>query len=54
MVQASILRSLAKLPAESRSNPPRPALEAAVQCCKRLAGDERDEVCATYGEVLLK
>ncbi|MET4728493.1 hypothetical protein ABIE09_002303 [Lysobacter enzymogenes] len=54
LVQASIVRSLAKLPAGSRSKLARSQLVAAVERCKRLAGDERDEVCTTYGDMLLK
>lgn len=54
MVQASILRSLAKLPADSRAHLARSRLAAAVDRCKRLAGSGRDEVCATYGEMLLR
>lgn len=54
LVQASIVRSLAKLPADSRSKLARSQLVAAVERCKRLASDERDEVCTTYGDILLK
>lgn len=54
LVQASIVRSLAKLPAGSRLKLARSQLVAAVERCKRLAGDERDEVCTTYGDMLLK
>lgn len=54
IVQASIVRSLAKLPAGSRANLARSQLVAAVERCKRLAGDERDEICTTYGDRLLR
>lgn len=54
IVQASILRSLAKLPQESRLDLARSELEAAVKRCKSLAGNEHDEICVTYGGVLLR
>ena len=54
IVQASIVRSLAKLPAGSRANLARSQLLAAVERCKRLAGDEHDEVCSSYGYTLVR
>lgn len=54
IVQASIVRSLAKLPAGSRAKLARSQLVAAVERCKRLAGDEHDEVCSSYGDALVR
>lgn len=53
MVQASILKSLARLPEKSRSKLDRAHVETAIARCKSLAENENDEPCENYGRELL-